>query len=107
MANVVVYCNLDRYTRTNRPDGAFYDPDSNSYQAVSDPMFRSCKTGVAISGTRKPLALTNNYRGLQKVASEGVCEAVKSRLTKSHTTMISAIGALPFPSTPLLICIWF
>lgn len=70
MANIVVYCNLDRYQKTNRRDGALYDPDSKVYQAVSDPTFQSCKSGIAIPGTRRPLALTNNYKDLQKVASK-------------------------------------
>ena len=70
MANIVVYCNLNRYQKTNRRDGALYDPDSKVYQALSDSTFQSCKSGVAISGIHRPLALTNNYKDLQKVASK-------------------------------------
>ena len=86
MNNIVAYCNLDRYQPTNRRDGALYDPDSKVYQAVSDPTFQSCKSGVAIAGVRRPMAMTNNYRGLQKVASKGCFwEGLKRRMIMIHT----------------------
>ena len=66
--NIVAYCTLDRYKPTTRRDGAPYDPDSETLQAVPDPMFQSCKSGVAIAGKRKPFVLTNNDNNLQKVS---------------------------------------
>ena len=96
MDDIVAYCNLDRYQSTNRGDSALYDPDSKVYQAVSDPTFQSCKSGVAIAGVRRPMAMTNNYRNLQKVASMGVLrrleEASNNHEPYSLRRLISVLG---------------
>ena len=84
-SNVVAYCSLDRYKSTTRRDGALYDPDSETLQAVSDLVFQSCKSGVAIAGKRKPFALTNNYDNLQKVAPKRIWKIFKRWLILHRT----------------------
>ena len=84
-SNVVAYCNLDRYKPTSRRDGALYDPDSETLQAVPDPMFQACKSGVPVAGKRRPFALTNNYDRLKKVASKEIRTVLKIRLILSRT----------------------
>lgn len=84
MADIVVYCNLNRYQITNRRDGALYDPDSKVYQALSDPTFQPCKSGVASAGSRRPFAFTNNHKDPQKVTSKGSWEGFQEWLVMSH-----------------------
>ncbi|KAL2056439.1 hypothetical protein ABVK25_003462 [Lepraria finkii] len=59
--DVVVYCNMDRYQTSNRPDGALYDPNTGSYLKLSEVDSMMCKTGQAIAGQRRPKAITANY----------------------------------------------
>lgn len=94
MNNVVAYCNLTRYQPTNRRDSALYDPDSKVYQAVSDPTFQSCKSGVAIAGVRRPMAMTNNYRDLQKVTSMGVLRGFKEMSNNESYSLQRLISVL-------------
>lgn len=62
MANILVYCNVDRLERTERKDGALYDPENGTYQIMGKGVFEACKTGVPIEeGGRPPIASTYNY----------------------------------------------
>jgi hypothetical protein len=62
--NIIIYCNLDRYTLSTDPQhkGLYLDPDNGIYSAVDGTVYEQCKTGSAPSGEKLPKVLTSNFR---------------------------------------------
>lgn len=58
MANIVAYCNFDRFQQTPR---GFYDNDIGVYNRMSTAQFEACKTGVSPDGEDPPMVMTTNY----------------------------------------------
>ncbi|KAL9637155.1 MAG: hypothetical protein Q9164_002379 [Protoblastenia rupestris] len=62
--DIIVYCNMERYKQTDREDSALYDPDTDTYELLSNDDFIMCKEGKSINGQQRPKAVTNNFYSL-------------------------------------------